>query len=280
MNPILCIDTVPDTVLLPRPLRALIVDDEDRARATLRHLLADVAMTELVGEASDAEEAVRLALALEPDVVFLDVEMPGGSGLSVAGALPPGMAVVFTTAYDQHALAAFELGAVDYLHKPFGPERLARALARVRGPWARDGDAPPTDAPMGDDAAPAPLERVQWMARSTAPGAPPLTRLFVRERGRIVPLRTADIVHLDGHDDYVAVHAHGRRYLVYLTLGEFERRLDPDRFMRIHRSHIVNLDCVIALVPFDTTRLQVELRGGTTIVASRAASRELRRLAV
>ncbi len=271
---------VSGAVPIPRPLRALIVDDEDRARATLRHLLADIAMTELVGEASDAEEAVRLALALAPDVVFLDIEMPGGSGLSVAGELPTETAVVFTTAYDQHALAAFELGAVDYLHKPFGPERLAGAIARVHGRAVREGDASRTEPQVDDDAAPPPLERIRWMARVTAPGAPPLTRLFVRDRGRIVPLRTADIVHLDGHDDYVAVHAHGRRYLVYLTLGEFERRLDPDRFMRIHRSHIVNLDCVTALVPFDTTRLQVELRGGTSIVASRAASRELRRLAV
>lgn len=262
-----------------RALRAIIVDDEPRARATLRHLLSAAGSIELVAEASDAESAVQLTATHVPDVLFLDVEMPEGSGLTVVEQLPPTVAVVFTTAYDQHAVAAFELGAVDYLRKPFGAERLAAAVRRVR---ASSGRLTAGAESTHDVAEPSPalVERVRWTVHQAASDAPPLTRLFVRDRGRIVPIRTRDIVHLQGEDDYVALHVGGQRHLVYLTMGEFERRLDPDRFLRVHRSHIVNLDFVTALVPFDGTRLQVVLRDGTTIVASRAASRELRQLAI
>jgi two-component system LytT family response regulator len=108
----------------------------------------------------------------------------------------------------------------------------------------------------------------------------PMTRVFVRDRGRILPIPVAEIVRLEAEDDYVGLHARGRRFLVYLPLGEFERRLDPERFLRVHRSHIVNLDHVSALVPFDGARLQVEMRDGTKIMASRTRSRELRHLAI
>jgi two-component system LytT family response regulator len=115
---------------------------------------------------------------------------------------------------------------------------------------------------------------------AAAADAPPLSRLFIRDRGQIVPLRTDEIERLEGEDDYVALFARGRRHLVYLTLSEFERRLDPDRFLRIHRSHIVNLDHVAALVPYDGTRLQVRMRDGTAVIASRTCSRQLRQLAI
>ena len=108
----------------------------------------------------------------------------------------------------------------------------------------------------------------------------PLTRIFVRDRGRIVPIGVDEIERLEADDDYVAVHSRGRRYLVYLGMNDFEARLDPAKYLRVHRSHIVNLDFVAALVPFDTTRLQVEMRDGTKLVASRTRSRELRGLAI
>jgi two-component system LytT family response regulator len=253
-------------------LRALLVDDEAPARATLRHLLHDLGGVDVVGEAEDAPTAVRLAVATAPDLVFLDVEMPETNGLLLAQRLPDGPQVVFTTAYDQYAAAAFELGAVDYLRKPFGRERLAAAVTRARQMM---GHARPVDDESTVDLA----ERMRWVARATS-GAAPLERLFVRDRGRIVVVRTADIVRLAGEDDYVAVHAEGRRLLVYLTLGEFERRLDPARFVRVHRSHIVNLDFVTALVPYDAARLEVRLRDGSSVVASRTASRELRQLVI
>ncbi len=247
-------------------LRALLVDDEAPARATLRHLL-DGAEVTIVGEAEDGETALRAAAELAPDLVFLDVQMPEMTGLEVLERLPGTPSVVFTTAFDSYAVAAFELGAVDYLRKPFGRERLAAALARVRA--VRDR------TPAADTAG-----RVRWAIGATAGGAPPLSRLFIRDRGQIVPLRVDEIERLEGEDDYVGLHARGRRHLVYLTLNEFERRLDPDHFLRVHRSHIVNLDHVAALVPYDGTRLQVQMRDGTTLIASRTCSRRLRQIVI
>lgn len=296
------------------PLRAIIVDDEAPARARLRQLLAEVAPPDdaegvtLLGEAASGPEALALvartrAAGTPPDLVFLDVQMPEMDGLTLLRRLeadPDAAPVaVLTTAFDKYAVAAFELGALDYLRKPFGATRLAAALARVRlMRRARDGrpsrdasssDGAPTAASAGlastESAEPASAaERLRWAAAATAPEAGPLTRLFVRDRGRIVVVRVADVERLEGEDDYVAVHvapaAGGRRHLVYLTLQEFERRLDPTQFLRVHRSHIVNLEHVVALAPHDATRLQLELRSGARIVASRTCSRELRTLVI
>ena len=111
-------------------------------------------------------------------------------------------------------------------------------------------------------------------------GSGPITRIFVRDRGRIIPIAVADIERLEADDDYVAVHTRGRRYLVYLGMNDFETRLDPERFLRVHRSHIVNLDHVAAMVPFDAARLQIEMKDGKKLIASRTRSRELRGLAI
>ena len=244
-------------------VRTIIVEDEPLARQQLREMLADVTWTVCVGEASTGAEAVRLIDEHEPDLVFLDIRMPELSGLDVLRRIRHQPAMIFTTAYDEHAVAAFELGALDYLLKPFGRERFLAAMDRALRALDFRSDAPPA-------------ERAQ-LALSAGEM---LTRVFVRDRGRIVPIATADIERLEAEDDYVALHARGRRYLVYLPLSEFERRLDPERFLRVHRSHIVNLDHVSGFVPFDGARLQVEMRDGTRIMASRTRSRELRHLAI
>jgi two-component system LytT family response regulator len=173
--------------------------------------------------------------------------------------------VVFTTAYHKFAVAAFELEAIDYLLKPFGRDRLGAALERVRRAVRDDGDVP--------------LSRRAHEAIDHLGGSGPLSRIFVRDRGRLLPIAIGDIERLEADDDYVAVHSRGRRYLVYLGMNEFEATLDPDRFLRIHRSHIINLDHMAAMLPFDATRLQVEMKDGTRLVASRTRSRELRGLA-
>jgi two-component system, LytTR family, response regulator len=242
--------------------RALVVEDEPIARRQLRELLADVAWLEVVGEASDGRQAVTMIDALRPELVFLDIELPELSGLDVLRRVSHLPAVVFTTAYDRYAVAAFELEAVDYLLKPFGRERLGAAVERVRRTLVQHaGDAPSAER-----------------ARAALDRTGPLTRIFVRERDRIVPVQVADIERLEAEDDYVAVVTRGRRHLVYLGMNEFEARLEPGRFLRVHRSHIVNLDHVRALVPYDATRLQVEMKDGTAILASRARSKELRHL--
>ena len=244
------------------PVTAVIADDEPLARRTLRGFLARVEWLRVLGEAEDGESAVRMVDELRPDLLFLDVQMPEASGMEVLQRRRHIPAVGFTTAYDEYAVAAFELGAVDYLRKPFGRERLFAALERVRGVVGTRQESPSA------------AERARWVLGADGP----LRRLFVRDRGRILPLRAEEIERLEGEDDYVAVHAGGHRYLVYITLGEFEARLDPERFLRVHRSHIVNLDFVRALVPYDATRLMVEMRDGTSLVASRAGTRVLRGL--
>lgn len=246
--------------------RAIVVEDEPIARQQLRHLLTEVDWIECVGEAADGRSAVATIDALEPDLVFLDIEMPEMSGLDVLDAIQHEPAVVFTTAYDKFAVTAFELEAIDYLLKPFGRDRLRAALERVRRAVSEVSDVP--------------VARRAHEALDQLSGDGPLARLFVRDRGRILPLAVKDIERLEADDDYVAVHVHGRRFLVYLNMNEFEARLDPTRFLRIHRSHIVNLDHVAAMVPFDATRLQIEMKDRTKLIASRTKSRELRSLAI
>lgn len=252
------------------PVRALVIEDEPLARQQLRELAAGVPWLSCVGEASDGAAAVRAIDDLRPDLVFLDIRMPELSGLEVLERTEHEPAVIFTTAFDQYAVAAFELGALDYLLKPFGRERFLAAVERVR----RALGATRSDDDERDSST------VARARAALGAVAGPAERIFVRDRGRIVPIPVREIERLEAEDDYVAVHARGRRFLVYLPLGEFERRLDLERFLRVHRSHVVNLDFVTALVPFDAARLQVEMRDGTKIMASRTRSRELRHLAI
>ena len=242
---------------------AFIVEDEPIARNRLRELLGDVDWVECIGEAADGVSAVKMIDELRPDLLFLDIEMPGMTGIEVLNNITHDPAVVFTTAYDRYAVTAFELEALDYLLKPFGAKRLEAALDRVRKSLPADPEFPA-------------MER----ARSALAGVGPSSRIFVRDRGRIIPIGVDTIDRLEADDDYVAVHAGGKRYLVYLSMNEFEARLDPQRFVRIHRSHIVNLDKVAALVPEDGGRLRIEMKDGARLTASRARAKELRHLAI
>ena len=251
-------------------VRALVVEDEAPARRRLIELLRRVEWIECLGAAESGERAVTLIDTLRPDLIFLDIQLPGLSGLEVLRKVRHQPAVIFTTAYDRYAVSAFELEALDYLLKPFGRERCLAALERARR--ALPGNGGSADV--------APASSLVERARHVLGDSGVLTRLFVRDRDRIVPVATADIERLEAADDYVDVHTRARSYLVYLTLNDFERRLDPERFIRVHRAHIVNLDFVKQLVPFDGSRMQIEMRDGTKILASRTRSKELRQLAI
>jgi two-component system LytT family response regulator len=246
-----------------KPLRAVVVEDEPLALRSLLELLGGIDWVECVGTASSGPEALARIDELRPDLLLLDIELPEMSGIDVLRRVRHRPAVIFTTAYDRYAVTAFELSAVDYLLKPFGRDRLVGALERVR---ERLGE--------GDDAAVP--ERLDGAFEGEA--AAPLERFFLRDRGRLVPLHVRDVERLEADDDYVRVHVKGRVLLANLTLGDFERRLDPGRFLRVHRTHIVNLDFVSHLVPEEGSRIAVEMRDGTRIVASRARSKELREL--
>jgi len=240
------------------PVEALICEDEPLARRAIREYLKDVDWVEIVGEAADGGEAMRLIHKLEPALVFLDVRMPGLSGLEVMDRVTHRAAVVFTTAYDEYAVAAFELGAVDYLVKPFGKERLLETLARVRVRLRG--------------------ERAAIVEPGSSPPIRKPTRLFARRRGAIVPVRPDDVIRLEatagGADAFTA---EGRLELD-ATLGELEERLPSEDFVRIHRSHVVNLAHVASIQRYDERRLEVKLEDGSSIVASRQGSQALKAL--
>lgn len=240
---------------------AVIIDDEPLARETIRDYAARLDVLELVAEAGDGESAVRIIDEHQPDIVFLDIEIPPPSGLEVLERIHSRPAVIFTTAYDRYAVAAFEIAAVDYLLKPFDLERFRLAVDRALEAIGQSADA-------------VELERL----RETLDADRPLGRIFVRDRGRILPVTTNEIVRLEARRDYVAIHTASRHYLLRTTLRELEARLDAHTFLRVHRSHIVNLDYVTAFNRHDADRYRVELSDGTTIVASRSHSAALRKL--
>jgi len=241
------------------PISVVIVDDEPLARQKLRRLFEADLTFQVVGEAGDGEGAIRVLATMKPALVCLDIRMPGLSGLDVLRrADPRPTAVIFTTAYDQYAVSAFELAAVDYLLKPFSRDRFLAAVERARV-WIA--------AAQGEPAS----ERLREV---TEPGY--LTRLFVRERGAVRPIRTSAVQHLESNDDYVTVHAAAERFDMQITMAELEGRLDPASFLRIHRRFIVNMDHVTSIVPVDGSRFEVKLRDGTALTVSRQRSRILR----
>jgi two-component system LytT family response regulator len=221
-----------------------------------------VPLVEVVGEAGDGATAVDLIDDLEPDIVFLDIEMPVMSGLQVVERLSHRPVVVFTTAYSHYAVTAFELAALDYLVKPFGVDRFRAAVERAVQAVERRSHAPEL------------VERV----RESLGGDAALSRLFVREGDQILPVPLDEIGHLEADGDYVIVHHGEHEFLIRVSLKDLQARLG-ERFVRVHRSHLVNLDHVEAFEDFDQSRLVAVLKGGGRVVASRARSRELRRLA-
>jgi two-component system LytT family response regulator len=244
---------------------ALIADDEPVARAGLRHLLRGLPWLHCVGEAADGPAALAEIQRLRPELVFLDIQMPGLLGTEVlqrllAGGTAAPPLVVFTTAHAEHALTAFELGALDYLLKPFGAERLHATLERVR-------------AALGQPCPPA-LERLAELL-----GRGPLTRLFVRSGAAIVPVAVSEVSHFEAVGDYVAVHAGGATHLLHLALARLEDRLDAQRFVRIHRGCIVNLDAVQRFRRLASGQLSAELKDGRALPVSRSRSQVLRSLA-
>lgn len=242
---------------------AVIVEDEPVARQRLRDLLEPCNWIQIVGEAADGRSAIKMIDELEPDLVMLDIELPELNGLEVVKRIRHRPQLIFTTAYDRYAISAFELAALDYLLKPFGKERLAQALERVKTRFEEDGHRPDTD-----------------IARDALSAPQILTRLLVRHAGKVIPLSVSDVERLEADDDYVTIHSKGRHYLVSLPLADFEHRLDETRFLRIHRSHVVNLDFVESLTPDENSQYRVLMRDGTAITASRTASKRLREQAL
>jgi two-component system LytT family response regulator len=242
----------------PGLVRAIIADDEPLARRQLRDLLADVSWIALVAEVGDGASAGRTVNTVRPDLLFLDIQMPEGNGLEVLDRLDHHPHVIFTTAFDRYAVAAFEVQALDYLLKPFGAKRLGQALDRVR-------------QQLGGHA-----ETVGERFAAATGRRQPLRRLYVRVGGRIIPVPVEKILHCEARGDYVALHTADGTYVVNTSVEYLAERLSPESFVRIHRSRIVNLEAVEAFERHDEKRVRARLKNGATVVASRAWSSALR----
>ena len=243
-------------------MRVLVVDDEAPARRRLLRMLAEEDDIEVVGEASDGLEARALIERHAPDLLLLDVQMPELDGLALARG--PGMpALVFTTAHAEHAVAAFELAALDYLLKPIERERLRRALARVRERLAQARGAGLDAAQLGE-----------LMRGARERGAPP--RLAAREGNRVHLFDLASVTRLSAQDKYVVLIYRGREYLLGDSLAELEARLASFGFVRVHRAELVNLAAVVAITG-EPGQARVELRDGQHAPVSRRELPALRR---
>ena len=238
-------------------MRALIVDDEAPARAKLRRLLASEPDVTIVGEAANGREAIDLIGRVRPEVVFLDVQMPllDGFGVIDAVGVEAMPCVVFVTAYDEHALRAFEVQALDYLLKPFAPERLQAVVGRLRRELARG-------AP--EDVAP----KLAALLQATTPQRY-LQRILVQREGRAVLVPVAHIDRLEAERNDVRLHTRGAVHVVRGTLAELADRLDPASFLRINRSTIVRLDTIKELQPWFHGDYRVILHDGTELMWSR-----------
>jgi two-component system LytT family response regulator len=207
-------------------LRVALVDDEALARALLREYLTPMADVDVIAECANGFEAVKVVSELHPDLLFLDVQMPKLDGFEVLELVGRDVAVVFVTAYDQYALRAFEVHAVDYLLKPFSPERLTDALVRARERLRRGEERPPA----------------QELAAAARPKSSQPGRILVRDGSRVHVLPLEKIDYVQAQDDYVCFRCEGKDYLKDQTLAHAEASLDPARFVRIHRSFLLNLD--------------------------------------
>jgi two-component system LytT family response regulator len=244
-------------------LTTLIVDDEAPARDRLRHLLAGNELVELVGEARDGAEAIEAIERLSPDLVLLDIQMPVLDGFEVIEALDKPPAIIFVTAYDEYAIRAFEVNALDYLLKPFQQERLERAVARAHEELTAGREFASKTGPL--------LETLREEKRL-------LTRVAVRKPGSFLVVDVRDIDWMEAREGGVLLHIGDKEHTVTRTLTELESRLDPSLFFRAHRSVIVNLDRVKEIVPWFAGSHRLRLTTGTEVDLSRSRARELREI--
>ena len=237
-------------------MRVLIVDDEPIARRGMRRLLSAEPDMEIIGEAGSGTAAVEAIANLKPDLVMLDIQMPGIDGLEVVATVRPENmpAVVFVTAYDKYAIEAFDLNAADYVLKPVDPERLARALTRVRQRLAT-GDRRELE------------ERLLRLLSNSRPAQ--RDRLVVRSSGRIQFVNADEIEWIAAEDNYVRIHAAGRTYLMRETVGSLETRLDPLRFVRIRSSTIVRIERIREIRPLMNGTFELLLEDGTRVTSAR-----------
>ena len=243
------------------PLRIAIVDDEALARSVLSEYLTAMPDVELVAQCANGFDAVKVVSDLKPDLLLLDVQMPKLDGFEVLQLVGREVAVVFVTAYDQYALKAFEVHAVDYLLKPFSPERLSEAIDRARQRLGR-GEPTPIDA----------------LTAAARPDRGPASRILVRDGSKVHVLPVGRIAYIQAQDDYICFSCDGKSYLKEQTLADVEAALDATKFARIHRSYLLNLD-FLARVELDERENRVAvLTDGRKLPVSRGGYARLSEL--
>ncbi len=245
-------------------LRIVIVDDEPLARAVVREYATADADVEIVAECGNGFDAVKVVAEQKPDLVLLDVQMPKLDGFEVLELLGGDQTVVFITAYDQYALRAFEVHAVDYLLKPFSADRFQEALARVRERMRAKEHAPTHD--------------VAAIVRDAKPKSGPAARVLIRDGANVHVLPVDKIDYVEAQDDYVAFKSEGKQFLKDQTLTAVEETLDPNRFVRIHRSYILNIDRIAKVELYAKDSRIAILRDGTRLPVSRAGYARLSQL--
>ena len=242
--------------------RAVIVDDEELARQVIRELLAPHPEIEVVGECANGFEAVKIVTERKPDLIFLDIQMPKLDGFEVLELIGIGSAIVFVTAYDSYAIRAFEVHAVDYLLKPFGAERFEAALERAK---ERLDSKSPSSAVSATE-----------LAATARPPAQFLERIPVRDGAQVFIIPVSKLDFAEAQDDYVALSTEGKKHLKQQPISSLEAALDPSRFLRIHRSYIVNLERVAKVEPYGKDSHVAVLRNGVQLPVSRAGYARLR----
>lgn len=245
-----------------RKIRAVLVDDEDLARHALRELLKSHPEVEIVAECANGFEAVKAVAEHKPDLMFLDVQMPKLTGFDVLELIDRDrdLAVVFATAYDQYAMRAFEVHAVDYLLKPIGRERFEAALERALSRL------------------PQKLPSAQDLAAAARPPQHFLERIVVKDGTRVTLIPVTKLDYAEAQDDYEALATHGTKHLKQQTIASLEAALDPARFVRIHRSYIVNLELVVRIEPYGKDSRLAILADGTRLPVSRTGYTRLKSL--
>ena len=227
-------------------IRAILVDDEDLARQLLREYLSEEKDIEIVAECSNGFDAVKAIAQWKPDLAFLDVQMPKLDGFEVLELIDADLAVVFVTAYDQYAMKAFEAAAVDYLLKPFDASRLRTALEKVRRRLSERGPR---------------LQAAELKQAARAPGQWP-ERIVVKDGARVHIIPIGQLEYAEAQDDYVALHSGGKSYLKQQTISSLEESLDPAKFVRVHRSFLINLECISKIEPYTKDSRLAILIGG------------------
>jgi len=245
-----------------KTITAIIIDDEELAREIIKEYLTDSPEIKVVAECRDAHEAIAAISEYNPDLLFLDIQMPEINGFELLEMLDELPKIIFSTAYDQYAIKAFEVNAVDYLLKPYDAERFEVAVNRAKQNILSETET---------------NETITKLLESINKPKDYLDRILIKQSGRIVIISTNEIYLIKAMDDYAEIHIKKESYLIQQSLNHLESRLDPDKFLRVHRSYITNINAIKDIVSWAGGRYKLFLKNGTEISVSRSGYQKLKR---